>query len=239
MMTCLRLYVEMRSVYTRSAPRFELIDLHWDSFLIIVITSIYFDMALVTGMVGRWPEDLNDSINDSYKYHEQSLPVPITGYQAELAQIFPSPSPASATSSTSNTDELFFDVETSFEAMSHSYLTFEPVVSSVSGNEPIDWRRYDPPAELLQVQDDTSEEIRGILQSSIERIQARHVEEEEQRAATARRQKPLNRTKRASIKPRKDVRLESKICHQQHANATSRLPQAVVWVPWFRQITPD
>lgn len=158
-------------------------------------------MALV-GMAGTWPRELSDAIDSN---HEQFLPLPIAGYQAELAQIFASPAPSSATSRSS--DGLFFDVETNLEAISPSYLTFEPVVSSVSENEPIDWRRYDPPAELLQVQDDTSEEIRGILQSSIERIQARHIEEEEQRAAAARRQKPLNRAKRASVKPRKDVRL--------------------------------
>lgn len=170
-------------------------------------------MALVTRTGGRLPTDLNEAIDSN---HEQFLPVPNIGYQAELAQISESPSPSSATS-TSTTNELFFDVETNFEAISPPYLAFDPVVSSVSENESIDWRRYDSPAELLQVQDDTSEEIRGMLQSSIERIQARHVEEEEQRAAAARRQKPLNRAKRASMKPRKDVGIVS-----QNLSSTTR-----------------
>lgn len=161
-------------------------------------------MAVVTSMPGNWPRESIDTMDTN---REQFLPVPITGYQAELVQILTTPSPASTSSRTS--DELFFNIETNNEAVSPSYLTFEPVVSSVSENEPIDWRRYDPPTELLQVQDDTPEEIRGLLQSSIERIQARHVEEEQKRAATARRQKPLNRAKRASMRPRKEVILDS------------------------------
>ncbi|CAG8973948.1 hypothetical protein HYALB_00007477 [Hymenoscyphus albidus] len=46
-------------------------------------------------------------------------------------------------------------------------------------------------------------EIRGLLQTSIERIKARHAEEEERRAAAARLKKPLARANRVSMKPRR------------------------------------
>jgi hypothetical protein len=91
------------------------------------------------------------------------------------------------------------------EASSPSYLVFEPVVSTVSEKEPMDWRRYEPPKELLNSQDDTSEVVRGILEPSIARIRARHVEEEGRQVANARRERPLSRVGRASVKPRREV----------------------------------
>ncbi|KAG9232669.1 hypothetical protein BJ875DRAFT_466149 [Amylocarpus encephaloides] len=99
-------------------------------------------------------------------------------------------------------DELFFNVGNNNEAASPSYLIFEPVVSSVSNTSTVDWKRYEPPQELLISGDDTPLALRGLLAESVERIKVRHREEEEQRAAAARRGKPLRRGVRASVKPK-------------------------------------
>jgi hypothetical protein len=114
-----------------------------------------------------------------------------------------------------STDELFFDCPTpnsdrTDEASSPSYLVFTPVVSTVSEREPTDWRRYEPPNELLNPQDDTSDVVRGVLEPSIARIRSRHVEEEDRRAANARRERPLARVGRASVKPSRGVRCSSR-----------------------------
>jgi hypothetical protein len=84
-----------------------------------------------------------------------------------------------------------------------SYLAFEPVVREDLSFENEDWRRFDPPKELLEAQEGTSKEIKSLLASSIGRIQARHAEEVQQRAAMARADKPLTRARRASIRPRR------------------------------------
>ncbi|KAE9373022.1 hypothetical protein N431DRAFT_465334 [Stipitochalara longipes BDJ] len=127
----------------------------------------------------------------------------------------------SSTSSTTSDDELFFDCTTpnpdrTEEASSPSYLVFEPVVSTVSEQEPTDWRRYEPPSELLIPQDETSEVIRGLLKPSITRIQARHVEEEERRITHARRERPISRVGRASGKPRRESLMSGGLDPLQH-----------------------
>ncbi|CAG8953693.1 hypothetical protein HYFRA_00006582 [Hymenoscyphus fraxineus] len=155
-------------------------------------------MAVVASMSSNWPRGSNDSKDLNHEHH---LSPTLPGYQAELTRAFGTLSPSSAnfrSSCQSNSS-----VETDKEVVLPSYLSFEPVVSSVSENEHIDWRRYDPPAELHHMQDDTSEEIRGLLQTSIERIKARHAEEEERRTAAARLKKPLARANRVSMKPRR------------------------------------
>lgn len=121
------------------------------------------------------------------------------------------PTMASASPSSSNSrGELFFDcgpaaasTEPSEEAFA-SYLAFEPVVESVASDDHVDWRRYEPPRELLQSQEASSPTIRDILPVPLERLRARHEEEERRRAASARRERPIARVGRASVKPRRD-----------------------------------
>jgi hypothetical protein len=111
-------------------------------------------------------------------------------------------------------DELFFDLPSPSQApvqindeerTSTPYLIFEPVVEEESSVENIDWRRYDPPQELLRSQDGTSYELESLLECSIERIQARHVDEDQRRAAASRIERPLARAGRVSGKPRRQV----------------------------------
>lgn len=93
------------------------------------------------------------------------------------------------------------------ESSMSSYLVYEPVVESVSNETWTDWRRYDPPDELLHMPADTSEEIKAIVAPSIIRITRRYREEEEARIAQAKAARPLTRGGRASMKPvRKNVR---------------------------------
>ena len=111
-------------------------------------------------------------------------------------------------------DELFFDRRSLNQAqnqvndeerVSTSYLIFEPVVDEESSVGDTDWRRYDPPQELLQSQTGTSHDLESLLAPSIDRIQTRYVEEEERRAASSRIERPLARAGRASMKPRRQV----------------------------------
>ena len=111
-------------------------------------------------------------------------------------------------------DELYFDwplrsqppTQANEEATSStSYLIFEPVVEAEASVENTDWRRYDPPQELLRSQDGASRDLQRILAPSVERIQARHREEEERRAAASRTERPLARAGRAHLKPRRQV----------------------------------
>lgn len=123
------------------------------------------------------------------------------------------PFASSASSSRNSADELFFDCPSrspsasgsAWETSVPSYLVFEPVVESVSDNEPVDWRRFEPPAELLQGQEETSDIVRELLVPSVDRIRRWIVEEDESRMAAARRNKPIHRTGRASVKPRREV----------------------------------
>jgi hypothetical protein len=91
------------------------------------------------------------------------------------------------------------------EEASISYLIFEPVVEEETNIEDTDWRRYDPPIELLRSQDGLSNDLEQILAPSIERIKARHLEEEQRRAAASRIERPLARAGRASVKPRRQA----------------------------------
>ena len=142
---------------------------------------------------------------------EERLQVPRSssfGIEAQSRPTMPFPSSPSAG------DGLIFDYSFSSrlstmspeeEGPSTSYLIFEPVVEENSNVEDTDWRRYDPPQELLRSRESISHDLEFILAPSIERIQARHVEEEERRAAS-RRERPLARARKAFIKPRHQVR---------------------------------
>jgi hypothetical protein len=162
-------------------------------------------MAAIATMPGNWPREFHDDFNMS-----NTVPYPRLNTQLGESSLQLPRNVSAVSSSRDSANELFFDCQTpnpdqNNEANSPSYLIFEPVVSTVSDQEPTDWRRYEPPNELLNSQDDTSEGIRGILEPSIARIRERHAEEEERRAANARRERPLARTGRASVKPRRDV----------------------------------
>lgn len=151
-------------------------------------------------MPGNWPTESREE-------------APITNLR--LNTNFPQgflqiPNMASASPSRDSRDELFFDcgqstavTDPSEEAFA-SYLAFEPVVESVSSDEHVDWRRYDPPRELLDFQEATSPIIQEMLPVSIERLRTRHEEEERRRAATSRRERPIARVGRASVKPRRE-----------------------------------
>ncbi len=159
-------------------------------------------MQTIERMPGNWP------LLDSRVDYPNELRVN-TNLGQGLLQI---PTMASTSSSSrSSQDELFFDcrpsstVSDSDEEPFPSYLVFEPVVESVASDEPTDWRRYEPPRELLHLQDGNSTDIQELLPRSIERIQARHAEEEERRIAAARRERPIARVGRASIKPRREL----------------------------------
>lgn len=82
-----------------------------------------------------------------------------------------------------------------------TYLAYEPVVESAARQTWTDFRRYDPPAELLHIPDITLEEIKAVIKPSIKRIKARQTEEQDVRIAQARAPRPLARGRRASVKP--------------------------------------
>jgi hypothetical protein len=169
----------------------------------------FTQMTAVANMPGRWPKesrdnegDITDGLNGprlNTQMRELSLQVPTMN---------------STTSSQTSRDELFFDcpsppqvasVDQNGESSSPSYLIFEPVVESVSEDEPTDWWRYEPPRELLDIQDGTSTDIRRLIEPSIERIRARRVEEEERQISAARHERPIARVGRASVKPLREV----------------------------------
>ena len=165
-------------------------------------------MTMIAQMPGHWPRDLRDEteMNQQLHFQESTSRLGETLQQLQTINI--------SSSSRNSHDELFFDcpsptrnpaVEQDSEASSSSYLIFEPVVSSVPDIQETDWRRFDPPRELLDSQASTSAEVQRLLAPSIERIQIRHQEEEERRAAAARRERPLARVGRVSIKPRREV----------------------------------
>lgn len=117
-------------------------------------------------------------------------------------------------SSPSLGDELFFDCPSpsqrsmtghNEESASASYLIFEPVDEERINLEATDWKRYNPPQELLLTQDGTSIDLESIIAPSIERIHARHIEEEERRVAASRVERPLSRAGKSSVKPRSQV----------------------------------
>ncbi|TVY71552.1 hypothetical protein LSUE1_G007603 [Lachnellula suecica] len=158
-------------------------------------------MTLMTTLPGRWPREELANVNEpssvvpSYPPPQSSRPTPTTMGQP--------------LSTAASREEPLVSAEQNSEATSLSYLAFEPVVSSVANSHSIDWRRYDYPGELLRLQDCTSDEIKTILTTSIERLRARHVEEVERLAAAARRERPLTRGRRVSVKPSKDVSNET------------------------------
>jgi hypothetical protein len=167
------------------------------------------EMTTVASMPGHWPRKFHDDMN-----MPKSLPYPRLNTQLGRSSLQVPRIVSSASSSTSG-DELFFDCPAPYsnnddETSSSSYLVFTPVVSTVSEQEPTDWRRYEPPTELVVSQDNISEVVRGILEPSIVRLRASHIEEEERRAANARRERPLARAGRASVKPKRQVTSSSR-----------------------------
>ena len=78
-------------------------------------------------------------------------------------------------------------------------------MESASETEPTDWKRYEPPKELLKFPGIPLEEIRRIFPESIERVRARHLEEENKRRAAARPERLLARKERVYKKPQLEV----------------------------------
>jgi hypothetical protein len=162
------------------------------------------ELTTIDSMPGNWPREFHEDMNMS-----NSLPYPRLNTQLGHSSL-QVPRIVSSASSSTSADELFFDCPTpnfnnDDEASSPSYLVFTPVVSTVSEQEPTDWRRYEPPTELMNSHDDISEVVRGILEPSVARLRARHIEEEERKAANARRERPLTRAGRALAKPKREV----------------------------------
>ena len=184
----------------------------------------FTQMTAVANMPGRWPRESLDNEVDIIN----GLNGPRMNTQMEeLSLQVPTMSCSTASSRTSR-DELFFDcpsptqvpsIDQNGESSSPSYLIFEPVVESVSEDEPTEWWRYEPPRELLDIQDGTSTDIRGLIEPSIEIIRARRVEEEERRISAARHERPIARVGRASVKPRREV---SKLCFKNLFMLTSK-----------------
>jgi hypothetical protein len=159
---------------------------------------------------GLWPSDSSDG-------NETIIDMYTTGSSTPLGEVpqrnWGSPRSTELLeypTARSSGDELFFDCPTSHQALnmdhnsetsSSPYLMIEPPITDESAIQERDWRRYEPPRELLQSQDITSNEIQSILVPSIERLQAQHIAEEEERAAVARPNRPLARAGRASIRP--------------------------------------
>ncbi len=167
------------------------------------------EMTTIASITGNWPREFHDDMNMSKSLPYHRLNTQLGRSSLQVPRIV-----SSASSSTSG-DELFFDCpepnsNNDDEASSPSYLVFTPVVSTVSEQEPTDWRRYEPPTELVNSQDGISEVARGILKPSIERLQLKHIKEEERRAANARRERPIARVGRASVKPKREVTSHSR-----------------------------
>lgn len=93
----------------------------------------------------------------------------------------------SSSSSPDSPDDQFLDSMSrqntpptrSEESNTPSYLLFGTGTSTISELGESDWRYYDPPRELTELQAESSREIKDILKSSIESIKARHNEEAE------------------------------------------------------------
>jgi hypothetical protein len=153
-------------------------------------------MSTVAQIPENWPLGLADTSNEFF--HAVSSVSPSDHQRDSFQDKATSSKPISTTS----TDKLFFGAESNNQANSPAHLAFEPVISSASEKEPLDWKRHDPPLELLGLLEDTSAEIRGLLQSSISALRSRHVEEGKAQQAAARSSKPLRRSERASLRPK-------------------------------------
>lgn len=161
------------------------------------------NMTELIDLPGRWP---GESRGESRGESSELL------YPRINTQVGGSSTNHSAASSSGSNDELFFEcptpspspgIERNGESSMLSYLIFEPVVESVEREKRIDWRRYEPPRELLHLGENTSDEIQRIMEPSIQNIKARYAEEETRRMAQARRERPVARAGRASVKPLK------------------------------------
>jgi hypothetical protein len=151
--------------------------------------------AMVASMPGDWPRT---SMEEEQAINRLQVPRINTQLRRPSSR---TRSSSSASSSRSD-DELFFETSQSTtstepnEISTPSYLVFEPVLESVERNTALDWWRYEPPSELFRVQEGTSEELRGVIPRSIERLRTQQAEEEERQAAAAREIRPLARTTR-------------------------------------------
>lgn len=176
-------------------------------------------MTMTMVIPGNWPQSGDEVVvNDQPSFLQLN-----TKHEASSLQV---PSTISSTSSHGRGEELFFDIpspSTSGDSLSNeenspSYLIFEPVIESVSADGPTDWKRYEPPKELLETQEGTPEDVRTVLVASIERIQARHVQEEEIRISAAREERPLGRKGKASVKPKREVRKQQVVSFFSNRN---------------------
>lgn len=163
---------------------------------------------MISSMPGGWPRTSMEQ-----EQVVSRLQVPRINTQIrQPSRRAPSPPSASSSSSRSG-DELFFEApqsmtsSTTSEISTPSHLVFEPVVESVESDNSVDWWRYGPPSELFRVQEGTSEELRGVIPRSVERLRTQQAEEEERRAATAREVRPLARRPRKPVptRPRRNV----------------------------------
>ncbi|KAF8848250.1 hypothetical protein BDZ45DRAFT_698543 [Acephala macrosclerotiorum] len=159
--------------------------------------------AVVARIPGGWPRTSGED-----ERHDSQLRVPRINTQMRQPSLRV-PYSATPSSSRSN-DELFFETPQSSSiefniTRTPSFLSVEPVVETAEADEEVDWRRYDPPVELSRIQEGTSEELRGLIPGSIEGLRAQHAEEDDRRTADARERRSLARTRRASIKPRRNV----------------------------------
>lgn len=138
----------------------------------------------VARMPGGWPRT---SVED--ERHDSQLSIPRINTQLRQPSLRV-PYLATPSSSRSN-DELFFETPQSSSiefsiTRTPSFLSVEPVLEAVERDEEVDWRRYEPPVELSRIQEGTSDELRGLIPRSIERLRTQHAEDDETHAAGAR-----------------------------------------------------
>jgi hypothetical protein len=162
-------------------------------------------MATTASMLGSWSWDAVtaiDSVHDAYR------PVSSTRSTNFSKKMLPTPDAASSwtTASSSNPDgEQSVTLNRNSKTRSTNHLAFKAMTANMSDPTAVNWKRYDPPAELINHPDDTSEEIQELLKSSIDALQARHLEESRELEAAARASKPLGRSRRVSGRPKVEV----------------------------------
>jgi len=147
------------------------------SLLLNVFTGTRGELSMNDPMPGVWPQ--NDIYEEDGALHNE-LSFHAGGDHDEIEQ-------GSPLQSRQIPQELFFDCPTSpartppsrsEEVGLPSYLHFETDTFRDSEPREMDWRHSEPPRELLNCQAGSSREIKEILKSSIERLQARHNEEQ-------------------------------------------------------------
>lgn len=158
--------------------------------------------AAIARVPSGWPRT---SVEDERRGNQLRVPRINTQMRQPSLQ-----EPHTSASSSQGNDELFFDTpqSSSFEfniTRTPSFLVVEPLVETVERYEEIDWRRYEPPAELSRIQEGTSEELRGLIPRSIERLRTQHAEGGVSWDANIQARRPLTRARRASLRPRRIV----------------------------------